>query len=176
MSFRSASLYLGPIVMLAARAKMSTVNGQDSAPYRIAWPCGVLNKGHCLDHIRRNLEFGKSAARAGRRSEPARLTTRQVEQLFQRESVLDDRTGSDWLDPRFLSNYRGPTLVNEDATLMKNFNVTEQKYVQLVLEAYGVTNSPQWGLPNTSFGDTSFGQITTSAGNRSLQIAVKFYY
>ena len=52
----------------------------------------------------------------------------------------------------------------------------EHKYVQLRLEAYSVTNSPQWGMPNTSFGDTSFGQITSATGNRSIQIAAKFYY
>ncbi len=78
--------------------------------------------------------------------------------------------------PRFLSNYRGPNLVNEDATLMKNFFIKERKYVQLRLEAYGVTNSPQWGTPNTSFGSTSFGQITTTTGNRSVQVAGKFYF
>ena len=54
--------------------------------------------------------------------------------------------------------------MNEDATLMKNFNIRERKYVQLRLEAYSVTNSPQWGTPNTSFGGTSFGQITSAGG------------
>jgi hypothetical protein len=78
--------------------------------------------------------------------------------------------------PRFLSNYRGPALWNEDAALMKNFNIRERKYIQLRLEAYAVKNAPQWGLPNTSFGDTSFGQITSSTGNRTLQVAAKFYY
>jgi hypothetical protein len=80
--------------------------------------------------------------------------------------------------PRFLSNYRGPGLLNEDATLMKNFNIRESKYIQLRLEAYGVTNSPQWGMPNTIYapGDNTFGQITSAGGNRSLQIAAKFYY
>ena len=78
--------------------------------------------------------------------------------------------------PRFLSTYRGPNLVNEDATLMKNFNFTEKRYLQLRLEAYSVTNSPQWGTPSTSFGSTSFGQITSATGNRTLQIAAKFYY
>ena len=63
---------------------------------------------------------------------------------------------------------------------MKNFYITERKYVQLRLEAYSLKNSPQWGLPNTSFGDTSFGQITgtnlITPGNRTLQIAAKFYF
>jgi len=78
--------------------------------------------------------------------------------------------------PRFLSTYRGPSLINEDATLMKNFYLRDKKYVQLRLEAYSVTNSPQWGLPDTGFGNTTFGQITTSGGNRSVQVAGKFYF
>jgi hypothetical protein len=89
------------------------------------------------------------------------------------QQVNPDLLGS---APRFLSGYRGPALVNQDATLMKNFYITERKYVQLRLEAYSLKNSPQWGLPNTSFGDTSFGQITTATGNRTIQIAAKFYY
>jgi hypothetical protein len=78
--------------------------------------------------------------------------------------------------PRYLSTCRGPAVVNEDATLMKNFNIRERKYVQVRLEAYSVTNTPQWGLPNTSFGGTTFGQITSAGGNRTLQVAAKFYY
>jgi hypothetical protein len=78
--------------------------------------------------------------------------------------------------PRYLSTYRGPALINEDATLMKNFVIHEKKSIQVRLEAYGVTNSPQWGNPNTSFGGSTFGQITSAGGNRTLQVAAKFYY
>jgi len=79
--------------------------------------------------------------------------------------------------PRFLSNYRGPSIINEDMTLVKDFHVSESKRLQLRLEAYGVTNSPQWGNPNTSFAlNSSFGQITSAGGNRSVQVAAKFYY
>ena len=59
---------------------------------------------------------------------------------------------------------------------MKNFNIRERKYVQLRLEAYGVTNSPQWGVPSTSFGSTSFGQITSAGGARTVQVAIKGYF
>jgi len=89
------------------------------------------------------------------------------------QSVGPDLIGN---APRFLSTYRGPSLINEDATLMKNFYIREKKYVQLRLEAYSVTSSPQWGLPDTGFGNTTFGQITTSGGNRSVQVAGKFYF
>jgi len=91
------------------------------------------------------------------------------------QQVGPDLIGS---SPRFLPNYRGPSLINEDATLMKNFNIKERKYVQLRLEAYSVTNSPQWGNPGTGFapGSSAFGQITNAGGARSVQIAAKFYY
>jgi hypothetical protein len=78
--------------------------------------------------------------------------------------------------PRFLATYRGPNIVNEDVTLMKNFSIKESKSVQLRLEMYSATNSPQWGNPNTSFGSTSFGQITSTTGNRAVQVAAKFYF
>jgi hypothetical protein len=78
--------------------------------------------------------------------------------------------------PRYLSSCRGPDTVNEDATLVKNFNITERKYVQLRMEAYAVSNSPQWGSPNTSYGGSTFGQITSAGGARNLQLALKFYY
>jgi hypothetical protein len=78
--------------------------------------------------------------------------------------------------PRLLPSYRGPGLINEDVTLSKNFNIVEQKYLQLRLEAYSVTNSPQFGNPNTSFGSTSFGQITGAGGARVVQVAAKFYF
>ena len=88
-------------------------------------------------------------------------------------AVPADTIGS---TPRFLATYRGPNLINEDVTLMKDFRITESKRVQLRLEMYSATNSPQWGTPNTSFGSTSFGQITSSGGQRSVQVAAKFYY
>jgi len=64
----------------------------------------------------------------------------------------------------------------EDVTLSKDFRITEFKRLQLRLEAYSLTNSPQWGNPNTSFESTSFGQITSAGGNRTVQVAAKFYY
>lgn len=78
--------------------------------------------------------------------------------------------------PRTLSSCRGPSLKNEDLTMMKNFNFSERKYLQLRLEAYHATNSPQFGGPDTGVGSDTFGMITGAGGARSIQIAVKFYY
>jgi hypothetical protein len=80
--------------------------------------------------------------------------------------------------PRYLSTCFGPGTINEDASLIKNFTIKEAKSIQIRLEAYHVTNSPQWSDPNTSFGNSSFGQITSTVANtnRTLQVAAKFYY
>lgn len=50
--------------------------------------------------------------------------------------------------------------------------------MQLRLEAYSATNSPQWNNPGTGFapGSSSFGQISMAGGARTIQIAAKFYY
>jgi len=44
------------------------------------------------------------------------------------QQIPADTTGS---APRFLSTYRGPSIINEDFFLSKNFNVTERKYLVL---------------------------------------------
>ena len=33
-----------------------------------------------------------------------------------------------------------------------------------------------FGNPNTSFGSSNFGQITSASGARALQVAAKFYF
>jgi hypothetical protein len=80
-------------------------------------------------------------------------------------SAADDYTyGS---APRYLYSCRGPDTINEDATLMKNFTIREHKYVQLRLEAYAVSNSPQWGNPNTSYGAALSAKLPARAGTET---------
>jgi hypothetical protein len=79
--------------------------------------------------------------------------------------------------PRMLPHYRRYGIRTGDMTLMKNFRIDERKSVQLRLESFNVTNTPNFGAPNTSFGSTSFGLITgVTVGARQTQVAVKFYY
>ena len=80
--------------------------------------------------------------------------------------------------PRTLS-YRSPGIRNGDFTLMKNVSVAEGKSLQFRLEAFNVTNTPTFGVPNSSLGSSSFGVISGYAsgrGARSVQVALKFYY
>ena len=81
--------------------------------------------------------------------------------------------------PRTISTYRSPPLKNADAAIFKNILLTEQRYFQLRLEAFNITNTPTFATPHLSFGATNFGVIDTYAGGRGpreLQVAVKFYF
>lgn len=80
--------------------------------------------------------------------------------------------------PRTL-NYLSPSLRNADAALIKNVQLGERKILQLRLEAFNVTNTPNFGVPNVKVGDAGFGTISGLMANtapRQLQIAVKFTY
>jgi hypothetical protein len=65
-----------------------------------------------------------------------------------------------------------------DLTLAKSFTIQEHKSLQLRLESYNFTNTPQFDVPNSDFGDPGFGTIsaTKSETNRTLQVAAKFYF
>jgi hypothetical protein len=81
--------------------------------------------------------------------------------------------------PRTISTYRSPALKNLDAAIFKNFVFTEQRYVQLRLEGFTVTNTPTFATPHLTYGATNFGVIDNYAGGRGpreLQVAAKFYF
>ena len=80
--------------------------------------------------------------------------------------------------PRTLPSYRAPGTKSGDITLAKSFAIQEHKSLQLRLESYNFTNTPQFDTPNSDFGDPAFGTISTtkSGTNRTLQVAAKFYF
>jgi hypothetical protein len=80
--------------------------------------------------------------------------------------------------PRWFSNLRfGPTR-NADMALIKNFYPAEHWRVQFRAEAFNISNTPQYGRPDTTLGDGNFGIITstTNVGPRSLQFGLKIFY
>jgi hypothetical protein len=80
--------------------------------------------------------------------------------------------------PRNL-DYRGPGVRTLDAALLKRFRVKEGHEAEFRLEAQNATNSAVFANPNTSFGSTSFGQITgyqSGIGPRNVQLGFKYYF
>ena len=79
----------------------------------------------------------------------------------------------------------GPNLFAINASLSRLFNITERFKLTFRGEAFNLTNTPQFDLPDTTFGDAAFGQITTannnaqsvkSNPNRLLQVSMRLTF
>ncbi len=71
---------------------------------------------------------------------------------------------------------RGPGLRDWDVGIMKNFHVTESKYLQFRSEFINFTNTPAFQAPNRSVTSSQFGEVLSSQGERNIQFALKFYF
>lgn len=79
--------------------------------------------------------------------------------------------------PRTLPNVRGPGLTNLDFSLFKTFPLTEKLRMQFRAEAFNLSNSPMFALPNQSYGVAAFGAITATSNNpRQLQFALRMFF
>jgi hypothetical protein len=72
----------------------------------------------------------------------------------------------------------GPEIFQFDASLLKNFNFTENQYLQFRFEAFNALNHPNWGNPSVNITNPSaFGTIGNTRGNmRQLQLALKYVF
>ncbi|WP_263356208.1 carboxypeptidase regulatory-like domain-containing protein [Acidicapsa ligni] len=75
--------------------------------------------------------------------------------------------------PRTLS-LRGPGFENWDLALFKNVLIHDRFNVQFRAESFNAFNTPQFSGPNTSFGSSNFGAITSQANfPRYLQLGLR---
>jgi len=79
--------------------------------------------------------------------------------------------------PTTFGNLRQDGINNLDASLLKEFHLTERAYFQLRGEAFNTLNHPTFGSPNMTANNSAFGQITTQANRpRQLQIGARFVF
>lgn len=75
------------------------------------------------------------------------------------------------------NNLIGPGLSTLDASVIKNFRITEGPTIQLRFEAFNPANHPNWGLPGATISGADFGKICqTRTAMRELQIAAKYVF
>ncbi len=77
----------------------------------------------------------------------------------------------------------GPNFFNLDAALSKSIRFTERYNLDLRLEVFGVTNTPQFffttgngTVAGLTLNSSSWGQITNATGGRELQLGAKFNF
>lgn len=79
--------------------------------------------------------------------------------------------------PRYFSNLRSDGIHNIDLSLSKEFTIREDMKLQIRGEFFNFTNTPRFNVPNTAFGDSQFGQVTSTLGSpRRTQVGVRFEF
>ena len=78
--------------------------------------------------------------------------------------------------PRFFANIRAPRYFDWDMSLQKRWNFTEHKQLEFRFEMFNAFNHPDFYVPDTNLGDSTFGQIHAAYQARTAQIAGKFFF
>src|SRR5262249_40785680 len=77
---------------------------------------------------------------------------------------------------RTLPDVRAPDYFSSDLSLIKNTQIVERLRVQFRAEAFNAFNHPNFGGPGTTFGNSSFGTISSASDGRTLQLALKLSF
>jgi outer membrane receptor protein involved in Fe transport len=71
----------------------------------------------------------------------------------------------------------GPGFMNFDSSLLKDFHLTEKRYVQFRSQFYNLFNRPNFSNPNGSRGNPAFGQISNTVNEgRFIQLSLRFVF
>lgn len=70
----------------------------------------------------------------------------------------------------------GPGLVDFDMALYKDFRVTERSAVEFRAELFNTFNHPNFVGLSTSYGSSSFGQLTSAADPRIAEFALRYQF
>jgi outer membrane receptor protein involved in Fe transport len=70
----------------------------------------------------------------------------------------------------------GPGLFVWDLSVHKNISLGGDRFAQLRLEIFNVTNHANFGRPDNRFGAASFGAVTTAGAARQMQLGLKLNF
>lgn len=71
---------------------------------------------------------------------------------------------------------RGPSFVNVDLSVLKNFPIRERSYVQFRAESFNALNHANFGLPIADLASPNFGRILSASPARLMQFGVKVIF
>ena len=79
--------------------------------------------------------------------------------------------------PRYFSTLRGDGIRNLDMSLSKEFQIKEDKQLQVRAEMFNVANHQRFAFADGGFGNDTFGTVTATTGNfRKMQFGARFQF
>ncbi len=113
---------------------------------------------------------------------PGRFTNFQVVNSSGQAVLTNPDPGTTGNTALNLPGLRGPSLMGFSASASKIFRIAESKTITVRADAINLLNTPQWGYSTTSgligittnIDSTSFGRITSAAGNRMITFYARF--
>ena len=167
---------------------------QSGVPLHVSGPCNGLT---CFPNLIGNPALSKSRSRVDQEADWINAAAFQPaygsdQSFWANPNPNDPRWWQFGTSGAYLPGLRAPGFWNIDTSLVKEFHITESRYLQFRWEMFNALNHQNLGLPNTSFclppgadGETdtvhqagcSFGRITNiQTDPRSMQFALKFYF
>ena len=77
---------------------------------------------------------------------------------------------------RNMSDIRGPRFTNLDFSLVKQFAFGGSRMVEMRADIWNLPNTIHMSNPNTSFGSSTFGQITSAYGERQMRFSARILF
>lgn len=97
-------------------------------------------------------------------------------QLYFDTSAFSAPAQNTWGNMTRNSSINGPGFWNLDASLVKRLRFGDSVLVELRADAFNLTNTPHFNNPNGSFGSSTFGQITSSFGERLVRFGARLVF
>jgi hypothetical protein len=122
-----------------------------------------------------NLGAGTGAQRPDRVGDPHEGRGDSLDRWFN-VAAFQAVTGAGRIGTEPINGVRGPGIINFDAALLKNINLSEQVKFQFGLETFNFANHANFDSVGAGLGSPDFGRVTSSLDPRVLQLRAKFLF
>jgi hypothetical protein len=158
----------GPLGYIAGGWKISTILSRTSGtPLNVTGSSGLLNAPGNTQLADRNYSVNAIT----------NSNVNGVRQYLNAAAFSDVSTTAGVTTARFgtsgRNSVRGPGLFDLDASLKRTFPIYDSIGIDLMAEAFDVTNTPQFANPASNISAGGFGTITTSNVNRTLRLSAR---
>ena len=140
------------------------VTFQSGLPFTVTQPGDTANFGG-----------GTGPARPDRIGDPHEGRGESLDRWFNVDA-FQSVTGQGRIGTEPINGVRGPGIVNFDAALLKNVNLSEQVKLQFGLETFNFVNHANFDNVGAQIGGPTFGRVTSALDPRVMQLRAKVLF